>query len=341
MCGLSSIMERSAPPRDAMIGQPNYFKIGMFVIAAFLLLAAALIYLGADRMMRPKVFLETYVDGTVQGVDIGSPVKFRGVQIGRISRIDFVFNEYGTEPGGTGRNDYVFLEMEIDRKLFRGMFTGDAEQILNDAVKQGLRVMLQPQGITGLNFAELNYVPQPERAPPLKIWWTPRRHYIPSAPGTLTSMLDSVNRIMDSFGSLDVGDTLKELNAVMQNFNTALTRLQSNLDEMNLTETGANLQKLVDEMRNKVAALPVDQLTEDGRKMMTTVTGAAEEMQELVDRLEDSPLLNERAVGGIIEDFESTAENFRILSENLRDTPSLILWGKPPKRTVVEPRSKQ
>ena len=324
-----------------MIGQPNYFKIGMFVIAAFLLLAAALIYLGADRMMRPKVFLETYVDGTVQGVDIGSPVKFRGVQIGRISRIDFVFNEYGTEPGGTGRNDYVFLEMEIDRKLFRGMFTGDAEQILNDAVKQGLRVMLQPQGITGLNFAELNYVSQPERAPPLKIWWTPRRHYIPSAPGTLTSMLDSVNRIMDSFGSLDVGDTLKELNAVMQNFNTALTRLQSNLDEMNLTETGANLQKLVDEMRNKVAALPVDQLTEDGRKMMTTVTAAAGEMQGLVDRLEDSPLLNERAVGGIIDDFESTAENFRILSENLRDTPSLILWGKPPKRTVVEPRSKQ
>ena len=324
-----------------MIGQPNYFKIGMFVIAAFLLLATALIYLGADRMMRPKVFLETYVDGTVQGVDIGSPVKFRGVQIGRISRIDFVFNEYGTEPGGTGRNDYVFLEMEIDRKLFRGMFTGDAEQILNDAVKQGLRVMLQPQGITGLNFAELNYVPQPERAPPLKIWWTPRRHYIPSAPGTLTSMLDSVNRIMDSFGSLDVGDTLKELNAVMQNFNTALTRLQSNLDEMNLTETGANLQKLVDEMRNKVAALPVDQLTEDGRKMMTTVTAAAGEMQGLVDRLEDSPLLNERAVGGIIDDFESTAENFRILSENLRDTPSLILWGKPPKRTVVEPRGRQ
>jgi hypothetical protein len=154
-------------------------------------------------------------------------------------------------------------------------------------------------------------------------------------------MLDSVNRIMDSFGSLDVGDTLKELNAVMQNFNTALTRLQSNLDEMNLTETGANLQKLVDEMRNKVAALPVDQLTEDGRKMMTTVTAAAGEMQGLVDRLEDSPLLNERAVGGIIDDFESTAENFRILSENLRDTPSLILWGKPPKRTVVEPRSKQ
>ncbi|MEY3480409.1 MAG: hypothetical protein RIQ71_1184, partial [Verrucomicrobiota bacterium] len=275
-----------------MTGQPNYFKIGMFVIAAFLLFAAALVYLGADRMMRPKVYLETYVDGTVQGVDIGSPVKFRGVQIGRISRIDFVFNEYGTEPGGTGRNDYVFIKMEVDRKLFRGMFTGDIEPILNNAVKLGLRVMLQPQGITGLNFAELNYVPQPERAPPLKIWWTPANHYIPSAPGTLTSMLDSVNRIMDSFGSLDVGDTLKELNMVMQNFNTALSKLQTNLDEMNLSEASADLQKLIDEMRTKVAQLPVEQLGVEGRKMMQTVTGAAEEMQDLVDRLESNPLLD-------------------------------------------------
>jgi phage shock protein A len=146
---------------------------------------------------------------------------------------------------------------------------------------------------------------------------------------------------MESFGSLDVGDTLKELNTVMQNFNTALNKLQSNLDEMNLSETSANLQKLTDEMRQKVAELPVEQLGEDGRTMMKTVTAAAGEMQGLVDRLEDSPLLNEKAVGSIVRDFQSSAANFRILSENLRDTPSLMLWGKPPKRTVIEPRSRQ
>ncbi len=91
----------------------------------------------------------------------------------------------------------------------------------------------------------------------------------------------------------------------------------------------------------EIDRLPVDQLSEDGRKMMETVSAAAGEMQSLVDRLEDSPLLNEKSVGGIIWNFQSTAENFRLLSENLRDTPSLILWGKPPKRTVVEPRSRQ
>jgi paraquat-inducible protein B len=290
-------------------------------------------------MFRPRVYLETYVDGTVQGIDVGSPVKFRGVQIGRVSRVDFCFNEYGPNPG-EGRLDYVYIEMEVNKQVFRGMFDAEVGTMIGQAVDQGLRVMLQPQGITGLNFAELNYV---DRAPPppLEIWWTPRHPYIPSAPGTLASMLDSVNSIMDTFKALDIKDTVRELNAVMENFNTTLGKLQTNLDEMNLAETSANLQKLIDEMRTKVAELPVEQLGEDGRQMMETVTAAAGEMQGLVDRLERNPLLNEKAVGGIVRDFQSTAANFRLLSESLRDTPSLILWGKPPKRTVIEPRSRQ
>jgi len=323
-----------------MNGQPNYFKIGIFILSAFVLVAAALIFLGADRMFRPRIYLETYVDGTVQGIDVGSPVKFRGVQIGRISRIDFVFNEYGSK-AGESRKDFVFLEMEIDLKLFRGMFTGDVDTIIDQAVQQGLRVMLQPQGITGLNFAELNYVEQPERAPALKIWWTPRTHYIPSSPGTLTSMLDSVNRIMDTFGGLDVGDTLKDLKAVMQNFNTKLDQLGTNLDGMNLVQASKDLQSLVAEMRAKIDGLPVEQLGQDGTKMMHAFTAAAFEMQTLVDKLETSPLLNADSVGGIISDFQASAENFRVLSENLREYPSQLILGEPPKRSPFDRQHKE
>ena len=53
-------------------------------------------------MFRPRIYIETYVDASVQGVDVGSPVKFRGVPIGRVSAIKFTFNEYGSpEPGGS------------------------------------------------------------------------------------------------------------------------------------------------------------------------------------------------------------------------------------------------
>jgi ABC-type transporter Mla subunit MlaD len=319
-----------------MKAKASYFKIGLFVLAGFILLTGSLLFLGADRMFRPRVYLETYVDGTVQGLDVGSPVKFRGVQIGRVSRIDFTFNEYGSQPD-TGRLDYVYIEMEVNKQVFRGMFTDDLTTILESAVEQGLRVLIQPQGITGLNFAELNYVELPTRADPLQIWWTPQHHYIPSAPGTLTSMLDSVNSIMDTFNNLDIKDTMQEVNAALSNANRALENFGGSIDGLGLPKISADLQSLLSDIKVKVDELPVAELGADARRMMDSLATVSGEMKTLVDTLQTNPLLNPDAVGTILNDFQTTAENFRVLSENLREYPSQLLLGEPPKRSPFDP----
>lgn len=319
-----------------MSARANYFKIGVFVVAGFFLLAAGLIFLGAGNVFRPRLYLETYIDGTVQGVDVGSPVKFRGVQIGRISRIDFCFNEYGPQPGDS-RLDYVYLEMEVNVPVFRGMFTEDVRPIIEGAVKQGLRVKLQPQGITGLNFAELNYVADPEAAPPLRIWWTPGHYYIPSAPGTLTSIVDSLNRLMDTLGGLDLAKTLREMENTLQTFNTTVQKFGASVDGVDLAAVTSDLQKLLVDVRAKVDAVPVEELSEDGKKMLESLSTTSRQMQTLVDALQTSPLLNADAVGAIIGDFQATAQNFRVLSENLRQYPSQLLLGEPPKRSTFDP----
>lgn len=316
--------------------QANYFKIGVFVVAGFFLLAASLIFLGAGNVFRPRLYLETYIDGTVQGVDVGSPVKFRGVQIGRISRIDFCFNEYGPQPG-EGRLDYVYLEMEVNVQVFRGMFTDDVRSVIDDAVEQGLRVKLQPQGITGLNFAELNYVADPKGAPPLRIWWTPRHYYIPSAPGTLTSMVDSLNRLMETLGTLDLAKTLQEMENTLLTFNTTVKKFGDSVDGVDLAGVTEDLRKLLVDVRAKVDAVPVETLSEDGKKMLESLSRTSREMQTLMDALQTSPLLNADAVGSIIGDFQATAQNFRVLSENLRQYPSQLLLGEPPKRSTFDP----
>lgn len=319
-----------------MSARANYLKIGVFVLAGFLVLAGALIFLGAGNMFRPRLYFETYVDGTVQGIDLGSPVKFRGVQIGRISKVDFCFNVYGAPPGEE-RLDYVYLEMEVDVQVFRGMFTEDITPLVEQAVRQGLRVKLQPQGVTGLNFAELNYVTDPELFPPLQIWWTPKHFYIPSAPGTLTSMVDSLNKLMDTFGALELGPTLKEVDRALGTFNTTLEQFSGNMEKMDLGKVSADLQAVLAELKTKVDKLPVEQLSADGTKMMQSLTTVAGEMQTLVDALQTNPLLNADAMGAIVGDFQATAENFRVLSENLREYPSQLLFGEPPKRSPFDP----
>jgi len=322
-----------------MSTRANYFKIGVFVLAGFALLAGGLIFLGAGNVFRPRLYLETYVDGTVQGIDLGSPVKFRGVQIGRISKVDFCFNIYGPPPGN-GRLDYVYLEMEVDVQVFRGMFTEDITPVVEQAVGQGLRVKLQPQGVTGLNFAELNYVPDPALFPPLQIWWTPQHHYIPSAPGTLTSLVESLNKLMDTFGGLELGPTLKEVDKALKSFNTTLEGVSGSMDKMDLSKVSAELQAVLSELRVKVDQVPVEKLSADGMKMMQSLTKVAGEMQSLVDALQTNPLLNTDSVGAIVGDFQATAENFRVLSENLREYPSQMLFGEPPKRSRFDPAGK-
>lgn len=322
-----------------MSNRANYFKIGVFVLAGFSLLAAALIFLGAGNVFRPRIYLETYVDGTVQGIDLGSPVKFRGVQIGRISKVDFCFNIYGPQPGEE-RLDYVYLEMEVDVQVFDGMFTEDITPVVEQAVRQGLRVKLQPQGVTGLNFAELNYVSDPALFPPLQIWWTPRHHYIPSAPGTLTSLVESLNKLMDTFGGLELGPTLKGVDQALKNFNTTLEGFSSSMDKLDLSKVSTDLQAVLAELRLKVDQVPVEKLSADGMKMMQSLTTVAGEMQRLVDALQTNPLLNTDAVGAIVGDFQATAENFRVLSENLREYPSQMLFGEPPKRSRFDPAGK-
>jgi len=322
-----------------MPAQANYFKIGVFVLAGFFVLAGVLIFLGAGNMFRPRMHFETYVDGTVQGIDVGSAVKFRGVRIGRISKVDFCFNVYGPPPG-EGRLDYVYLEMEVDVQVFRGMFSEDIAPLVEQAVGQGLRVKLQPQGVTGLNFAELNYVNDPGQFPPLKIWWTPKNFYIPSAPGTLTSLVDSVNRIMDSLGRVDMKGVIADTETAMEAFAATMRKLDGEMDSLKLAQISAELRALLADIKTKLDGLPLDEFGEDGRKVLQSLGGVSGEMQSLVKRIESNPLLERRAAQNIISDLQATASNLRDLSESLRDNPGQLIFGRPKRapETATKPR---
>ena len=322
--------------KKAMSARANYFKIGIFVLAGFFLLAATFIVLGAGNMFRPRLHFETYVDGTVQGVDQGSPVKFRGVQIGRISKVDFCFNVYGAPPGEE-RKDYVYLEMEVDKQVFRGMFTEDIRPLVEQAVQQGLRVKLQPQGVTGLNFAELNYVDDPAQFPPLKIWWTPKNFYIPSAPGTLTSMVDSLNRIMDTVSALDVGHTLRDAEQAMEAFTSMSRKLEGEVRGLQLAQTSTELRALLADIKAKLDDFPAERLGADAGQVLKSLNEMSAQMRDAAAKIESSPILSKKVAQSIINDAQATAANLRELSESLRENPGQLIFGRP-KKPAQQPR---
>jgi len=68
----------------------RYFKLGLFILIGAGLIGAAVIVLGAGRLLEKQIAVETLFDESVDGLEVGSPVKYRGVQIGRVTSLELL-----------------------------------------------------------------------------------------------------------------------------------------------------------------------------------------------------------------------------------------------------------
>ena len=312
----------------------SYFRIGLFIVVALAILAAGLIALGAGQAFRPRVYFETYVDSSVQGVDVGSPVKFRGVPIGRVSAIKFTFNEYG-DPSQVDRYNYVIIIMEVDQEMFPGMFKEDLTPLIERNVEQGLRARIEPLGITGMNYMEINYVRDPDQFPPLAVDWKPHYYYIPSAPGQLTNILDSINNIMREVGQLNLGGMSKSGTELLENLKKAV-------DGSEIGKVSKDLQALLAEIQSALNSAKIGPLSDDARRLIAGLEKSNAELRTILKNLEPATRISGAQVKLLMNNLATTSENFAQFSAEVKRRPSLFLWGTPPQpKATPTPRKKR
>jgi ABC-type transporter Mla subunit MlaD len=317
-----------------MSQQPRYFRIGLFIVIALAILVAGLIAFGAGQFFRPRIYIETYVNASVQGVDIGSPVKFRGVQIGRVSAISFTFNEYGS-PAGVSRYNYVIILMEIDHEMFPGMFSENITPLIEKNVAQGLRARIEPQGITGMSYIEINYVQDPTQFPSLEVNWKPHYYYIPSAPGQLTNILDSVNNIMRRVEQFNVGGMIKTATTLLENLNKAVTGTE-------IEKVSASLQALLADLKSALNEAKIGSLSEDARRLIAGLERSNTELREILKNLEPATKITGPRVKVLMDNLATTSANLAEFSAEVKRRPSLLLWGTPPQpKATPTPRRKR
>src|SRR5918995_3259770 len=112
----------------------SYFKIGVFVISAIVIGVIGVVVLGAGAIFQTRSLIETYIDESVQGLDVGSPVKFRGVLVGNVEQITLSGVEYPT------RRSYVVVRAGISRNVFQFPLTDPADPAFMAEDLSGLRV---------------------------------------------------------------------------------------------------------------------------------------------------------------------------------------------------------
>ncbi len=137
--------------------------IGAFVIGAFALgIIAILTFGGVSFFSKPQRFV-VYFDEPIQGLDLGSPVKLRGVRVGR------VVDHYVRYDEKTNHSAVVVV-CELTKNKLEDTHGTDIDVTkraqLQQLVDRGLRAQLGVLGLaTGLLFVELDFL-DPAQAPP-------------------------------------------------------------------------------------------------------------------------------------------------------------------------------
>ena len=325
-----------------MSERANYFKIGLFVLCGAVIAVVGLLALGAGSLLQKKFYAESYFEESVQGLDIGSPIKFRGVQIGRVETITLVGTEYPTN------KRYVLVRFSLYRDAVGALSQAAVKRFVDSEVEKGLRVRLAFQGVTGAAYLEADYL-EAERAPWLSIDWQPDYPFLPSAPSTITRYSEAIDGILKNIEQIDI-------QAIASGLEKALTAMNGFMEKAQVGEIGEQTVQLMSELRAtnrrlegmlSKAETPVDTLLQELPKTVLNLNRLTAQLDELAGDLPKNvaPLGSTlRRLNGLLtaeqQNIVETLDNFRQVSENLRDLtdnarsyPSQLIFGAPPPAT--------
>jgi len=309
------------------------FIIGLFVTVGFMLGVAAIVWLGASNYFEAGDFYITYFDESVQGLQVDSRVKYRGVDVGKVQRIGVA-------------SDHKLVEVVIKIDM-----AGDVEKYT--------LTQLRSAGITGIVFIELD-----QRTPGDSVLLPPQeiRHDYPAIPSKTSQglqMLKSADRIIDKIEQVDlqgISDQVKQTSRAMETFlaGPAMTHILKNIESTTVTldrslrridlllenkaveEVFAEARQGVGEARQGIAETrqgiaEIRQLVADLRKEVATLK--TEDIAKKVNILLDGI---DRRTRGMSLDLEETTDDvreavasLRQLIERLRENPSDLLFSRP------------
>jgi phospholipid/cholesterol/gamma-HCH transport system substrate-binding protein len=284
-----------------MSARANYFKIGLFVIVATAMGIVAIVVLGAGTLFRETIIAETYFDESVQGLEVGGAVRYRGVRVGKVREISFVHNYYPLESelskeaaeGDGGRRRYVLARFSLYPDIFRGPYFSDFEQILRKEIERGLRCRLGSQGLTGALYIEIDYL-DPTEFPPLPITWNPETGVfrLPSATSTITRWSEAVDNIM-----------------------TQIEQVLERLEALSIEPIVKDLLELIHTVRDEIHDAQLGTVSADFLKLLASLqeasiefNGACADLRELVHSPEITSILADTAgtISGARSTFETT-----------------------------------
>jgi len=320
--------------------------IGAFVIGALALLILAVIAFGSGQLFRKTQDFVLYFGGSVNGLRIGAPVKFMGVEIGSVKDIRL-------ETQGTSGVHMIPVIIEIDLKkvIRRGVAREEAmdPNTIREFVKQGMRAQLLTESfVTGVLYVGFDWFPET----PLRFVQQPGGHFqyeeIPTVPTGLEEAQDAIVRVVKKLDEIDFKALAGSLTKTSDRFgelasSPALKSILKSLDDdmpelrgaildfrklaatanTNVTNVSADLHNVSADLHQTLTAAQsaIEQISATMKEAQTTIVS----VRGTVDP--NSPTVYELTKS--LREVSGAASSIRMLADSLDSNPQGIILGKP------------
>jgi paraquat-inducible protein B len=315
-----------------MAAPTNHWKLGLFVVVGIVLALTTITFLGAQSLKKQVVSYQTYFDESVQGLEVGSPVKFRGVTVGTVSAIGIAADR---------RHVAVTSELAVIDLSDLGLSVGKGDKS-KIRVPPDLRMQVASQGITGVKFLLIDFFDMKDNPRPELPFPVPE-NYIPAAVSTMKNLEDAVvravnripeiaqgivvavgkvNRLLDD---LQRGKLLEDGAATLARVNQLLSSLQGEINQSHVGKLSTQVQEALTLLNETIGRTNVVLSRLDGDKgLVASVQRASNAMGDVaVGAGSLGPDLEET-----LRDVQEFTAAIQRVADALERDPDMLLKGR-------------
>jgi len=295
----------------------NYFRLGLFVLLGIGMLIALTLVFGAGNFNKKSTIVETYVSGSVTGLEVGAPARYRGVKIGSVESIALSGPIYERKVPIADQKQYVVIRIKILQN--EDQSTEDIASEIDNLVKKNLRARVRAAGITGVNYIEFDSLAKSETYPELEYSWKPKYPVVPSMPSQADMVIAGIQKALQMTEEVNFTETQQKLNTLISNLN--LLVVGNGKDQKGLMQASKDLTQLINNLNKVVNNKDIEVLMEQASNSVIT-------LRQKLHSIEGDSQLS-------MEQIKQTSEQLNDLSRSLSRNPSAIILGSPPAKVKL------
>ncbi|MBI4843106.1 MAG: MCE family protein [Nitrospirae bacterium] len=299
-----------------MSKQANKTLIGSFVVGAVVLIIAGVLIFGSGRLFTKMEKHVLYFKGSVKGLNIGSPVMFRGVKIGSVTDILLQFNSEDLS-----MRIPVIIDIEPEKFISQDNVREMGKGYIDQLITKGLRAQLQMQSmVTGQLMINLDFYPdKPATLAGIKGEY-------PEIP-TISSNLEELTiekivnspELIGSVGSFD--QALKDIHSLLANIDKQFTPLANSV-----INTSVAAQSALGQFEKTIAmeeGAPAD-LAAELKDTLSATRDAMEAVKSITAK--DSESVYE--LNNALKELSAAARSIRFMADYIEQHPEALIRGK-------------